>query len=76
MNASKRGYNHFLHLYLAPEAITTETEILAYDVYNFLGDVGGVMGLMLGYSFLSVYDWCRQYWRQKERQWQIPLGNY
>ena len=54
MNASKRGYNHFLHLYLAPEAITTETEILAYDVYNFLGDVGGVMGLMLG-EFVDEY---------------------
>ena len=60
-------------LYLAPETIITETEIPAYDIYNFLGDIGGAMGLLLGYSFLSVFDACRKYWRKKEKRLQIPI---
>ena len=29
---------------------------MAYDAYNLLGDVGGALGLLLGYSILSMYD--------------------
>ena len=72
-NASSLGYNQMVAIYLSPQAVITETEILTYDVYNLLGDVGGVLGLLLGYSLLSCFDACRKYAKEKKYQMEIPL---
>lgn len=35
--------------------VTLRSEIYAYDESNLIGDVGGFLGLFLGYSMLSIY---------------------
>lgn len=35
---------------------TLSEEILNYDSYSFLGDIGGYVGGLLGYSFLTLFD--------------------
>ena len=32
-------------------------EYLAYDINSLIADVGGYLGLLLGYSVLSIYQW-------------------
>ena len=33
-----------------------EEQYVIYDFNSFIGDVGGFLGLLLGYSALSIYD--------------------
>ena len=32
-------------------------EYLTYDINSLIADVGGYLGLLLGYSVLSIYQW-------------------
>ena len=32
-------------------------EYLTYDISSFIADVGGYLGLLLGHSLLSIYEW-------------------
>ena len=32
-------------------------EYLTYDINSFIADVGGYLGLLLGHSLLSIYEW-------------------
>ena len=32
-------------------------EYLTYDINSFIADIGGYLGLLLGHSLLSVYEW-------------------
>ena len=37
-------------------------DFVSYDYHNFIGEVGGFMGLFLGFSFTSIfglYDWIK-----------------
>jgi len=47
-------------LYLSPNGVIISKETMAYDFQDFIGDVGGFLGLFLGASLLSVYDEVRQ----------------
>ena len=40
---------------------------MAYDVYALLGDVGGALGLLLGYSIFSIYDAVKDFIQGKAR---------
>ena len=31
-------------------------DVLIYDEFNFIGDFGGYMGILLGFSILSIFD--------------------
>ena len=45
------------------------TEKWLYNQDDFIADVGGYLGLMLGVSMLSLFDWaseCWKRWRQKK----------
>ncbi len=46
--------------FLAPGGIVTEKEILVYDGYDLIGNIGGFLGLFLGASILSMYDHLRE----------------
>ena len=32
-------------------------EYLTYDMNSLIADIGGYLGLLLGYSLLSIYEW-------------------
>ncbi len=38
-----------------------KTEFLAYDGWSLAGDVGGMVGMLLGMSILALYDTSRQF---------------
>ena len=42
---------------LSEDHIIIEEEQLLYDFNSFLGEVGGSLGLFLGISLLSMYEW-------------------
>ena len=42
--------------FIRNEDIRVETEAITYDFISLLTDVGGITGLFLGYSLLSLYD--------------------
>ncbi len=46
-----------LSLYLGPGAVRHTREQLAYDGYDLVGAIGGFLGLTLGASAMSLYDW-------------------
>ena len=37
----------------------------AYDFTSYIADVGGLVGLFLGYSMLSFYDGLKNVWKSK-----------
>ena len=40
----------------ADETATVHTEVLAYDFIDFISDLGGALGLTLGFSFYALFD--------------------
>ncbi len=53
------GFNTVVWINLVPGAIMVETEVMAYDIYDLVGNVGGFLGLFLGASILSLFDGAR-----------------
>ena len=45
-----------LTFYIQDSSYTEEEQYRIYDFNSFIADVGGYMGLLLGSSFLSLYD--------------------
>ena len=42
---------------LATNDILVKTEVQLYKMTSLVGDIGGSLGLFLGFSFLTVWDW-------------------
>ena len=40
---------------------TMKKEVLAYDLIAFLSDIGGSLGLMVGFSLYGMFDICKNY---------------
>lgn len=45
-----------LKIQLMYSEVQTVEDSVAYDAQSFVGEVGGTMGLLLGLSFLSAFD--------------------
>ena len=53
----KTGQNTMeISIFFSQPTITVETEVYLYDGISFFGEVGGYMGLYLGFSMLSIYE--------------------
>ncbi len=61
-------------IHLSPKATEVRTEIVVYDFYSLIGDIGGVMGLLLGTSFISLYDIVQEFLRVRLRRFTFPMG--
>ena len=46
----------WFELMLATEKMTVKTETLFYPLRSFIAEVGGALGLFLGFSFVMVVD--------------------
>ncbi len=46
-----------LSLYFAQNEVKSTEEFYVYDFFSFLAEVGGTMGLLLGWSLLSLVGW-------------------
>jgi len=47
-----------------------QEHFVAYDLQNFIADAGGLLGLFMGYSFLSIAEFlqnCIKYFRENRR---------
>ncbi len=61
---------HQLVLYLSPGEIPYVEEVYMYNLLDFVGNVGGFLGLLLGASLISLFDqamttlsnWQRFFW--------------
>ena len=40
----------------ASTTVRVETEVWAYSTISFIAEMGGALGLFVGFSFLSVWD--------------------
>ena len=50
-------FSHFTFIYgFASTEIRVETEVWAYPTISFIADLGGSLGLFVGVSFLSAWD--------------------
>ena len=47
---------------------------MVYDFYNLIGDIGGVMGLLLGTSFISLYDIAGRFVRTRLNSMAFPIN--
>ncbi len=63
-------------MFLSPKATSAETEVLAYDFYSLVGDVGGYLGLLLGVSLLTLFDILRDYVKSKGRPAERRIRRY
>ena len=46
-----------------------ETEIYVYDFNDLIGDVGGILGLLLGASLMSGIDFLIECFKKKKAQY-------
>ena len=51
------------------QATPVETEIYVYDFNDLIGDVGGILGLLLGASLMSGIDFVINCVKKKKRQY-------
>ena len=51
-----------LYLYYANGRYEEKKQYLIYDYNSMIADVGGYLGLLLGYSLLSLYRVAEQLW--------------
>ncbi len=61
-------FNLWVWFYLAPGGLIVEKEILVYDFYDLIGNVGGFLGLFLGVSVLSIYDGINDSWQKMKKK--------
>ncbi len=47
-----------LGLYLAPSGVIMKREVLVFDTLEMIGNVGGYLGLLLGWSVMSLVELC------------------
>ena len=57
--SSKPDPDHetILQLYWQNPRITYVEDFVSYDLHNLIGEVGGFLGLFLGFSFTSIFTW-------------------
>ena len=67
MNSKPDLYNEsILRLYWPAARITYIEDFVSYDMHNLIGEVGGFLGLFLGFSFTSIFTWIE--WIQEQRR--------
>ena len=49
-----------LNFVLASTVLETKTESYVYPGISFVSEIGGSLGLFVGFSFLTIYDWFDQ----------------
>jgi hypothetical protein len=52
------NYNlkHLYPLLMFHYQLHVKRDVLIYDGFNFIADFGGYMGILLGFSILSIFD--------------------
>ncbi len=56
-NITERTGDYFyIGLYLRSGGIPYQEEVRVYNLLDFIGNVGGFLGLLLGASLVSVFD--------------------
>ena len=61
---------------ISPSFVSTKlqvvTEVPAYPALSLVADVGGVLGLFIGFNFLMLWDWIvlgvEKCWSKRKRQ--------
>ncbi len=54
---NNRTYSTYVGIFLAPTGVTEKQEVLVFDALELIGNVGGYLGLLLGWSAMSLVDW-------------------
>lgn len=47
-------FNMLTNLYLSPLGIKDNREVLVFDTLEMIGNIGGYLGLLLGWSAMSI----------------------
>ncbi len=55
-------YTQLMVLNLRPGGTPVETEVLVFDLFDLVGNVGGFLGLFLGASLLTLLDEAKELW--------------
>ena len=55
--AALTGNKSSLMPYFQTNIVEVHKEELAYPTISLVADVGGVLGLFIGFNFLMVWDW-------------------
>ena len=49
-----------VYITVSSPAVSVKTEKQIYEATSFVGDIGGSLGLFLGFSLLMVWDWIQR----------------
>ncbi len=48
--------NVVVFMYISEASMETSEEFLVYDEESLMGDVGGMVGMLMGVSILAIYE--------------------
>ena len=46
-----------LHVMISSSTLTVQREVFALSFESLVADIGGVLGLFIGFNFLMIWDW-------------------
>ena len=61
INASRRSLH--LYIYYVNNSYDEKEQYVIYDLSSFIADVGGFMGLLLGFSIHSMVEMIERWWQ-------------
>lgn len=56
LDGAAKVYGAKVRIQFASQDVQVIEDHIAYDTQSFIGEVGGTLGLLLGLSFISIFD--------------------
>ena len=55
-SSTERSQPNSLKIIIEKDYVVYVTDFISYDFYSFFGEVGGTLGLLLGYSLAHIFE--------------------
>ena len=68
-SSAERSQPNSLKIIIEKDYVVYVSDFISYDFNSFFGEVGGTLGLLLGYSMAHIFEFLIQALKQGVRKW-------
>ncbi len=66
---TKYKQSHQLRVYFPQPVLTVKEEFAVFTMSSFVAECGGMGGILLGFSFLAMFEWAHKGWAKHRFAW-------